>query len=85
MNCSKNTVISYLVFSYKGYVVYNFPKKGISVLESENPNNATYVFELKKWENLSKLSKTEVLSENLYLNRIIHDESWKTHVHKILM
>jgi len=70
---------------YKGYVVYNFPKKGLSVLESENPNNATYVFELKKWEDLSKLSKTEIISENLYLNRIIHDESWKAHVHKILI
>lgn len=70
---------------YKGYVVYNFLKKGISVLESENPNNATYVFELKKWENLSKLSKTEILSGNLYLNRVIHDETWKTNIHKILI
>lgn len=69
---------------YKGYIVYNFPQKGISVLESDNPNNATYVFELKKWEDLSKLSKTEIISQGLYLERIIHDESWKTQVNRLL-
>ena len=69
---------------YKGYVVYNFPSKGISVLESDNPNNATYVFEHSKWKDLSKLSKTEILANHLFKERIIHDQSWKVQVNKLL-
>ncbi len=61
---------------YQGYVVYNFFKLGISILESEYPDNATYVFDSTKWEDLSKLSKTEILKENLAKERIFHNKDW---------
>lgn len=61
---------------YQGYVVYNFYKLGISILESEYPDNATYIFDSNNWEDLSKLSKTEILKGNLAKQRIFHDKDW---------
>lgn len=72
------------VAGFKGYVVFQFPKKGISVLECDRQYNATYVFDYENWEALSKLSKTEILGSNLAKERIIHDESWKTKINTLL-
>lgn len=72
------------VGGYKGYIVYNFPEKGISVLECDNVNNATYVFDIDNWEALSKLSKTEIIESNLARQRIIHDPSWKSAISDLL-
>ncbi|WP_201626018.1 hypothetical protein [Psychrobacter immobilis] len=72
------------VGGYKGYIVYNFPEKGISVLECDNVNNATYVFDIDNWEELSKLSKTEIIESNLARQRIIHDPSWKSAISDLL-
>ncbi|ENG3828803.1 hypothetical protein ABT413_003610 [Acinetobacter baumannii] len=60
------------------FVVYrdNFYKLGISILESEYPDNATYIFDSNNWEDLSKLSKTEILKGNLAKQRIFHDKDW---------
>ncbi len=69
---------------YKGYIVYNFPEKKISVLECDNINNATYVFDLDSWEDLSKLSKTEIIESNLAQQRIIHDKSWTSAISDLL-
>lgn len=72
------------VGGYKGYIVYNFPNKEISVLECDNINNATYVFDLDSWEDLSKLSKTEIIESNLAKQRIIHDKSWTSAISDLL-
>ncbi len=72
------------VGGYKGYIVYNFPEKGISVLECDNINNATYVFNIDNWEELSKLSKTEIIESNLARQRIIHDPSWEYAISDLL-
>lgn len=72
------------VGGYKGYIVYNFPAKGISVLECDNVNNATYVFDIDNWEELSKLSKTEIIESNLAKRRIIHDPSWASAISDLL-
>ena len=53
------------VAGYSGYIIHNFPRLAISVLESEFPDNATYIFDYKDWEPLSKLSKTEIIRNNL--------------------
>ena len=69
---------------YKGYVIYNFIDKGISVLESDNPNNATYVFNFSNWTELSKKTKTEIINGGLALRRIIHDQSWDISIDQLL-
>lgn len=72
------------VAGYSGYIIHNFPRLAISVLESEFPDNATYIFDYKDWEPLSKLSKTEIIRNNLEKARIIHDEYWKEKIYKLL-
>lgn len=69
---------------YKGYVIHHFRQKDISVLESDNVNNATYVFDFKKWEKLSQLSKTEIIEEGLAEQRIIHNKEWESNIDKLL-
>lgn len=69
---------------YKGYVIYHFPQKGISVLESDSPNNATYVFNHTNWEELSRKTKTEIISSSLAIRRIIHDPSWEKNIDILL-
>jgi len=69
---------------YKGYVIYHFPQKGISVLESDSPNNATYVFNHTSWEELSKKTKTEIINSNLAIRRIIHDPNWEQNIDILL-
>lgn len=68
--------IAYGKSGFKGYVVFGFTQKNLFILESMYPNNATYVFE-KNWEELSKLSKAEILKEDLHKCRIIHNTKWE--------
>lgn len=72
------------VGGYKGYVIYHFPQKNISVLESDSPNNATYVFNNANWEELSKKTKTEIIKSDLAIRRIIHDTNWEQQIHTLL-
>jgi len=60
---------------YRGYVVFGFEQKNIYVLESQNPNNAIYIFE-KDWQGLSMLSKAEILNNSLHKARVIHGPNW---------
>jgi len=47
-----------------GYVVYDFTDKDIFVFESNRPDNATYIFR-GIWKEASKLTKAEILGNNL--------------------
>lgn len=69
---------------YKGYVIYHFPQKSISVLESDRPNNATYIFDYKLWKSLSQMTKTEIINGGLAQQRLIHDRNWETAIDRIL-
>jgi len=68
---------------FSGYLIFGFPKKNLYVLESLYTGNATYVFE-EAWEELSKLTKAEILQGNLQKERIIHREHWEIHVNNLL-
>jgi hypothetical protein len=68
---------------FDGYVIFGFPKKNLFVLESAYYGNATYVFE-KNWEQLSKLTKAEILDAKLQKARIVHREGWTNIVAKLL-
>ena len=68
---------------FMGYVVFAFPAKNTFVLESPLVNNATYIF-AERWEELSMMTKAEVLDTNLQKDRIIHRKGWHERV-KILL
>lgn len=68
---------------FRGYVVFGFTKKNLYILESIAPNNATYVFE-NQWEELSKLTKAEILNHDLQKARIIHNSNWVSEFKKLM-
>lgn len=68
---------------FKGYVVFGFKDKNIYILESVIPNNATYVFE-KDWEELTKLTKAEILASKLHKARIIHNSKWEKEFNNLM-
>lgn len=68
---------------FNGYVIWGFNDKKRYILESIYTNNATYVFG-KDWKELSKLSKAEILSENLQIARIIHNNKWKQYINQLM-
>jgi hypothetical protein len=68
---------------FYGYVVFGFPTKGLFVFESIFTGNATYVFD-ENWEALSKLTKAEILSEQLQRDRIIHLRGWHERISELL-
>lgn len=58
-----------------GYIIFGFKDKGINVVESGFYGNATYVFG-KDWKRLSRFTKQQIISNDLYKDRIIHDMNW---------
>lgn len=68
---------------YSGYFVYGFAKKKAYFLESIHLNNATYIFG-DNWEELSSLSKDEIINGEYEHSRIIHDSQWDYKVRQLL-
>lgn len=68
---------------FYGYVIFGFPTKGIFVLESIFTGNATYVFD-ENWEELSKMTKAEILSEHLQRDRFVHLRGWHDRISGLL-
>ena len=68
---------------FTGYLIFGFPKKNLYVLESVYTGNATYVFE-EDWEELSKLTKAEILLGKLQKDRIIHREGWEGKIYELM-
>lgn len=65
------------------YVVFGFPLKNIFILESIKNGNATYVFD-NNWEQLSQMTKADILNNQLQTERIFHRPGWETRVNEIL-
>lgn len=68
---------------FSGYIILGFPTSSTYVLESLYYGNATYVLG-KNWETISKMTKAEILSENLHRERIIHRVGWHNRVKNVL-
>ncbi len=68
---------------FRGYIVLGFSDRNLFVLESMYFGNATYIF-AENWENLSKKTKAEILSQELQVDRIIHRQGWQQRVHDLL-
>jgi hypothetical protein len=68
---------------FEGYLVFGFPNKKLFVLESLFFGRATYVLG-ENWEQISKLTKKEILDQDLHKARIVHQEGWHKEMHNLL-
>ena len=75
--------VAYGRSGFNGYVVFGFTKKNLYVLESYLPDNATYIFD-NNWEELSKLTKAQILMGDFCKARLIHSKSWNNQLKKVV-
>jgi hypothetical protein len=68
---------------FNDYLSYVFRAHGVVVLESVRMDNAIYVFGLD-WQEVSQLTKAEVLSNRFHKDRIIHAKGWKGRLARLL-
>lgn len=68
---------------FVGYVIFGFPERGLFILETSKQGNATYVFG-NDWEQLSQMSKAEILNGELHLHRLIHVANWEKQLASIM-
>lgn len=76
-------IFAYGKNGFNGYYIFGFTKRKLYILESNKKDNATYVLS-EDWESLSKLTKAELLSDNLHEYRFIHREGWESHIKRLL-
>lgn len=68
---------------FDDYLAYIFRDKGLVVLESIRKDNAIYIFGLD-WEELSRMTKAQIIANNLHLHRIVHTRGWKDRLRQVL-
>jgi hypothetical protein len=68
---------------FRGYIVFGFPQRSLYVLESIFHDCATYVFG-EDWEELSKMTKAEIIAGGLERARLIHRKGWPSRLAQIL-
>lgn len=68
---------------FDGYVIFGFPSKRLYILESTQVNNATYILD-RDWEDLSGMTKAQLLNNDLHRERLIHRENWFRELHRLL-
>jgi hypothetical protein len=68
---------------FSDYVAYIFPDRGLVVLESVYYGNALYVLG-ENWENISQLTKAQIIQHNLAEHRIVHSKGWVRHLNEAL-
>ncbi|WP_323787898.1 hypothetical protein [Psychroserpens sp.] len=67
---------------FRGYIVFGFPNKNFFILESIHQGNATYVFG-QNWQQLSQLTKEQILNQSLQQQRIIHRQGWINQINNL--
>ncbi|MPN13124.1 hypothetical protein SDC9_160444 [bioreactor metagenome] len=83
ISSKKPDFVAFGAGGFSDYTVFGFQQKSIYILESMRTGNAIYVFE-KDWEELSKLTKKEILDNDLHKARIIHKENWERELFGLL-
>lgn len=83
INCYGPDFVALGLAGFAGYVVFGFSDRNRFVLESIYTGNATYVFD-DRWENMSKLTKRQILDEQLHVERLIHREGWEKELRSVL-
>jgi hypothetical protein len=71
------------VAGFAGYVVFGFTDRKLFVFESVYTGNATYVFG-DQWENLSRLTKMQILDNRLHRARVVHRQGWDDRIRSLL-
>ena len=64
---------------FSGYLIFGFTLRNLYICESAFYVNATYIFE-SNWEELSRMTKAEILNQELQKDRIIHREGWDRNI-----
>lgn len=64
--------------------MFGYPNKDLYVLESMELNNATYIFK-SDWQELSKISKKQIIDGNLHYKRIIHSPQWEEKIKNLFL
>jgi len=72
------------IAGFDGYIIYVFPRKNVAVLESLKYGNASYIIDNSNWEQLSKMTKGQLLSNKLVRAREVHTAGWTGRIEKIL-
>lgn len=67
---------------FSGYYAYLFSTT--CFLESGTYGNATYIIPKDNWENLSKLSKFELLKTDNVIKKVIHNQDWESDISIIM-
>ncbi|MFA0889109.1 MAG: hypothetical protein ACC613_08470 [Synergistales bacterium] len=60
---------------FNGYLVFGYPDRDLFILESSYYGNATYILN-SEWEEVSRLSKAEILRNSLHRDRVVHLKNW---------
>ncbi|MCA0347909.1 MAG: hypothetical protein LCH35_01470 [Bacteroidetes bacterium] len=68
---------------FTGYWIFGFPNNNIFLLESVYPNNATYALG-ENWENISRMTKSEILRNDFHIARVVHRLSWNEEIDRLL-
>lgn len=68
---------------FSGYIIYGFEKSNKVILESMEVDNATYILK-DDWEEISKMTKAEILQNSLHEKRIIHTKNWEIEIEKVI-
>ena len=80
---NKNPKEKYVgINGFQDYLVFVFDN--ICVLETQKYGNATYIIKKENWKSASMLTKSELLNSSFIIDRIIHNEDWKSKIDKIL-
>ncbi|WP_107925241.1 hypothetical protein [Lysinibacillus parviboronicapiens] len=64
---------------YQGYIIFGFTRENLYIFENAEYGNATYVFE-GDWEQLSKMTKAEIIASNIHKHRFVHLDGWKRQI-----
>lgn len=68
---------------FSGYIIFGFEKSDKVILESMEIDNATYILK-DNWEEISKMTKAEILQNSFHERRIIHSNKWNQEIEKLL-
>ncbi|PKO95725.1 MAG: hypothetical protein CVU12_08670 [Bacteroidetes bacterium HGW-Bacteroidetes-7] len=64
---------------FRGYIVFGYANTDFFILESLSTGNATYVFGYN-WQQLSQLTKEQILNQNLQIHRFVHSIGWENQI-----
>ena len=67
---------------FDGYYVFKY--HNFCILENGFYGNATYIIPSLSWEELTKKTKQELISESLLIDRIIHQSNWINGINKYI-